>query len=78
MKTILPSVPFRRLSKILLRQLYVDVAPLFSDNVATLVCLSSDRVVSSEATFYSNGACEANYWFEFSAAPQNHVASAKR
>ena len=50
------------------RQLYSDVAPLFSDLGSKLsVCHlseSSDR----SATYYSTGACEANYWFEFSAA----------
>ncbi len=50
------------------RQLYVDVAPLFSDNVATLVGCHLTESSERSATFYSNGACEANYWFEFSAA----------
>src|SRR4026209_1128834 len=50
------------------RQLYVDVAPLFSDNVATLVACHLTESSERSATFYSNGACEANYWFEFSAA----------
>ncbi len=50
------------------RQLYVDVAPLFSDNVATLVACHLTESPERSATFYSNGACEANYWFEFSAA----------
>src|SRR5205814_9765845 len=49
-------------------QLFVDVAPLFSDVDAKLavchVTESSDR----SATFYGGGVCEANYWFEFSAA----------
>jgi 6-pyruvoyltetrahydropterin/6-carboxytetrahydropterin synthase len=50
------------------RELYVDVAPLFSDNVATLVACHLTESSERSATFYSNGACEANYWFEFSAA----------
>jgi 6-pyruvoyltetrahydropterin/6-carboxytetrahydropterin synthase len=50
------------------RQLYVDVAPLFSDNVATLVACHLTESSERSATFYSDGACEANYWFEFSAA----------
>src|SRR6266566_3190075 len=50
------------------RQLYVDVAPLFSDNVATLVACHLTESSERSATFYFNGACEANYWFEFSAA----------
>jgi 6-pyruvoyltetrahydropterin/6-carboxytetrahydropterin synthase len=50
------------------RQLYVDVAPIFSDNVAKLVACHLTESPERSATFYSNGACEANYWFEFSAA----------
>src|SRR6476661_305767 len=50
------------------RQLYCDVAPLFSDVGAKLsVCHLSESPERS-ATYYSTGACEANYWFEFSAA----------
>src|SRR5262249_57782728 len=50
------------------RQLLVDVAPLFSDNVARLAACNVRESAERSATFYSNGACEANYWFEFSAA----------
>jgi 6-pyruvoyltetrahydropterin/6-carboxytetrahydropterin synthase len=50
------------------RQLYVDVAPLFSDGVAKLVACHLTESLERSATFYSNSACEANYWFEFSAA----------
>jgi 6-pyruvoyltetrahydropterin/6-carboxytetrahydropterin synthase len=50
------------------RQLYLDVAPLFSDNVAQLVACHLTESPERSATFYSNGACEANYWCEFSAA----------
>jgi len=50
------------------RQLLVDVAPLFSDNVARLAACHVSESAERSATFYSNGACEANYWFEFSAA----------
>jgi 6-pyruvoyltetrahydropterin/6-carboxytetrahydropterin synthase len=50
------------------RQLYVDVAPLFPDNVARLAACHLSESPERSATFYSNGACEANYWFEFSAA----------
>jgi 6-pyruvoyltetrahydropterin/6-carboxytetrahydropterin synthase len=49
-------------------QLYVDVAPLFSEVVAKLVACHLTESSERSATFYSNGACEANYWFEFSAA----------
>src|SRR5215216_2189077 len=50
------------------RQLYCDVAPLFSDVEAKMsVCHLSESPERS-ATYYFNGACEVNYWFEFSAA----------
>src|SRR6266513_3171157 len=38
------------------RQLYVDVTPLFSDNVATLVACHLTESFERSATFYSNGA----------------------
>jgi len=50
------------------RQLYVDVAPLFSNDSAKLVACHLTESPERSATFYSNGACEADYWFEFSAA----------
>ena len=50
------------------RQLYFDVAPLFSDDVAKLAACHLTESSERSATFYSNGACEVNYWFEFSAA----------
>jgi 6-pyruvoyltetrahydropterin/6-carboxytetrahydropterin synthase len=50
------------------RQLYLDVASLFSGDVAQLVACHLTESPERSATFYSNGACEANYWFEFSAA----------
>jgi 6-pyruvoyltetrahydropterin/6-carboxytetrahydropterin synthase len=50
------------------RQLYLDVASLFSGDVAKLVACHLTESPERSATFYSNGACEANYWFEFSAA----------
>jgi 6-pyruvoyltetrahydropterin/6-carboxytetrahydropterin synthase len=50
------------------RQLYIDVAPLFSDVDATLAACHLRESPDQSATFYSNGAAEANYWFEFSAA----------
>jgi 6-pyruvoyltetrahydropterin/6-carboxytetrahydropterin synthase len=52
------------------RQLFVDVAPLFSDVDAELVVCHLTESPQRSATFYSDGACEANYWFEFSAARQ--------
>src|SRR6266404_5181157 len=49
-------------------RLYCDVASLFSDVGAKLsVCHLSESPERS-ATYYFSGACEANYWFEFSAA----------
>jgi 6-pyruvoyltetrahydropterin/6-carboxytetrahydropterin synthase len=51
-------------------QLYVDVAPLFSDVDATLVACHLIESPERSATFYANGAGEGNYWFEFSAARQ--------
>jgi len=50
------------------RQLYIDVAPLFSDNDAKLVACHLTEAPERSATFYFNSACEVNYWFEFSAA----------
>src|SRR5213595_138565 len=50
------------------RQLYVDVAPLFSDVDAILAACHVAESPEMSATFYANGAGEANYWIEFSAA----------
>jgi 6-pyruvoyltetrahydropterin/6-carboxytetrahydropterin synthase len=50
------------------RQLYADVAPLFSDVAATLAACHVTESPERSATFYSDGACEAHHWFEFSAA----------
>lgn len=52
------------------RQLYVDLAPAFSDVDAKLAACHLTESPERSATFYSDGACEANYWFEFSAARQ--------
>ncbi len=52
------------------RQLYIDVAPLFSDVDARLAACHLIESPDRSATFYSDGACEGNYWFEFSAARQ--------
>src|SRR5438128_4064829 len=46
------------------RQLYVDVAPLFSDDSAKLVACHLTESPERSATFYSNGVCEAYYWLE--------------
>lgn len=50
------------------RQLYAGVAPLFSDVGATLCACHLRESPDRSATYYFSGACEANYWFEFSAA----------
>ena len=50
------------------RQLYVDVAPLFSDVEAKLCACHLAESPERSATYYYSGACEANYWVEFSAA----------
>jgi 6-pyruvoyltetrahydropterin/6-carboxytetrahydropterin synthase len=50
------------------RQLHVDLAPLFSNVSAKLVACHVAESPERSATFYSDGACEANYWLEFSAA----------
>jgi 6-pyruvoyltetrahydropterin/6-carboxytetrahydropterin synthase len=52
------------------RQLYVDVAPLFSDVDAKLVACHLTESPRRSATYYSDGTCEGNHWFEFSAARQ--------
>jgi 6-pyruvoyltetrahydropterin/6-carboxytetrahydropterin synthase len=62
------------------RQLFVDLAPLFSDVSAKLVACHLVESPERSATFYSAGVCEANYWFEFSAARQTvspHVSEAE-
>jgi 6-pyruvoyltetrahydropterin/6-carboxytetrahydropterin synthase len=52
------------------RQLFADVAPLFADVDAKLVACHLIETPDRSATFYADGECEANYWFEFSAARQ--------
>ena len=44
------------------RQLYCDVASLFSDVGAKLCVCHLTESPERSATFYSNGACEVNYW----------------
>ena len=51
-------------------QLFADVAPLFSDVAAKLVAVHLIETPDRSATFYADGICEGNYWFEFSAARQ--------
>ena len=52
------------------RQLFQDVAPLFADVDAKLVAVHLIETPDRSATFFADGACDANYWFEFSAARQ--------
>ena len=52
------------------RQLFTDVAPQFADVDAKLVACHLIESTERSATYYSDGVCEANYWFEFSAARQ--------
>ncbi len=50
------------------RQLHLEVAPLFSGINAQLTASHLVESPERSATYYSDGACEGNYWFEFSAA----------
>ena len=50
------------------RQLYADIAPLFSNVDARLCACHLSESPERSATYYADGAREANYWFEFSAA----------
>jgi 6-pyruvoyltetrahydropterin/6-carboxytetrahydropterin synthase len=50
--------------------LHADVAPLFSDVAAKLVACHLAESPWRSATFYADGACDGNYWLEFSAARQ--------
>ena len=52
------------------RQLFNDIGPLFTDVEAKLVGVHLIETPDRSATFYADGICEANYWFEFSAARQ--------
>jgi 6-pyruvoyltetrahydropterin/6-carboxytetrahydropterin synthase len=50
------------------RQLYLDAATLFSDVDAKLAACHLTESPERSATYYSDGACDGNYWFDFSAA----------
>ena len=52
------------------RQLLDDVAPLFGGDPARLVAVHLRETPERSATTYADGAVEANYWFDFSAARQ--------
>src|ERR1700745_943561 len=50
------------------RQLYCELAPLFSDVQAKLCACHLSESPEQSATYYFSGIGDANYWFEFSAA----------
>ena len=50
------------------RQLYMEAGSLFSDVEASLCACHLAESPERSATYFFSGACEANYWFEFSAA----------
>jgi 6-pyruvoyltetrahydropterin/6-carboxytetrahydropterin synthase len=52
------------------RELFAAAAPLFKDGQAALVACHLSESEERSATFYASGVCEANYWFDFSAARQ--------
>jgi len=52
------------------RQLFTETEPLFRDAAAQLVACHLQETETRSATVYASGLCEANYWFEFSAARQ--------
>ena len=58
------------------RQLFLDVAPSFMDLEAKLVAVHLRESADRSATFYANGAGDANYWFDFSAGPGNRCRPA--
>ncbi len=52
------------------RELFRLSAPLFDDAEAHLVACHLSETDQRSATAYGSGPCDANYWFEFSAARQ--------
>src|SRR6476660_3459306 len=53
------------------RQLLEDVAPLFSGDPARLVAVHLRETPERSATAYTEGAIEANYWFDFSVVAES-------
>ena len=51
-------------------ELFHKIQPLFADVDAKLVGVHLIETPDRSATYYGDGVCEANYWFEFSAARQ--------
>ena len=60
------------------RQLYIDVAPLFSDNVADTCCLSSHRVARAKRDVLCEWRVRGELLVRVFSCSQNHVASVKR
>ncbi|MFN2476538.1 MAG: 6-carboxytetrahydropterin synthase [Chthoniobacterales bacterium] len=52
------------------RELLRVAAPLFDDSDAELVACHLSETDQRSATAYATGVCDANYWFDFSAARQ--------
>ncbi len=52
------------------RQLFIEVAPRFSDLGAQLAACHLQEAPERSATYYGDGIVEGNYWLEFSAARQ--------
>ncbi|HSP44560.1 MAG TPA: 6-carboxytetrahydropterin synthase [Chthoniobacterales bacterium] len=52
------------------RELFAAAVPHFKNGQAELVACHLSESEDRSATFYSSGASEANYWFDFSAARQ--------
>ncbi len=52
------------------RELFRLCAPLFHDSDARLVACHLSESEERSATVYASGVCDANHWFEFSAARQ--------
>jgi 6-pyruvoyltetrahydropterin/6-carboxytetrahydropterin synthase len=50
------------------RQLFLETSPRFGDLNANLAAVHLVESPERSATFYSNEICDANYWFQFSAA----------
>jgi len=62
------------------RQLFTDIAPLFVGYPAKLCAVHLRETPERSATVYADGAIEANYWFEFSAARRTvspHLSAAE-
>ncbi|MDQ6912746.1 MAG: 6-carboxytetrahydropterin synthase [Verrucomicrobiota bacterium] len=52
------------------KQLFTEVEPLFRGGAAKLVACHLQETAARSATAYAGGVCDANFWFEFSAARQ--------